>query len=628
MAALSGAYELHHLDSLHQFTEFIALESDCAALLLDLSIEKRVVIAAIDFLAQSEQPIALICWCEDPLQLKRFQQIVDRIDDYIFGESPVGIELSIRIAHAIHKCRQKFKWLHEQQLLKALLDNIPDAIYFKDTKSQFIKVNQAMAKTFAKVEPEELLGKSDFDLFAKEHAETAYKDEQKIIETGKAIIGKVEKETLPDGSVSWVTSTKLPLKGPCGEIIGTMGISRDITELKNVEETLAHETSLLKTIIEHALAGIYVKNRKGRYVVVNERHAKYLGAQCAADCIGKTLHDFFDPEESDRISTFDFEIIESGQSKENMIDQRTLPDGSCVWLLTSKVPLFNDAGQCTGLVGISQNITQQKKIELQLKSTIRTLEETRLQLIEAEKLKTVGRLAAGIAHEVKNPLSVVLLGIDYLIATRLHETSEISGILGDMKQAVNKANDVVLELLDYSSPHEMNMVPTTINDTIEHVLTLMRHNLKESRIHLVDERSAGLPDVLIDAAKIDQVFINLILNAISVMPDGGELIIRTSNKRLNKAGPNVSAAITEHFRVGDTMVIVEIIDSGTGIADENRTKVFDPFFSTKTTGEGTGLGLSVTRSIVEIHRGMITLENRKDRKGACARLLFPTSYKP
>lgn len=616
-------YSLFRIATLQQIKQ-LELQSLCAAVLLDLRIDRPLALEAIQYLIEHKGSIALLCLCKDHSQLHKFRDIMHLVDDYILAESLTNDELPTRITHAIRRCRKEHELLTEQNLLKALLDNIPDAIYFKDIKSQFTKVNIAMASSYGHSEPEKLLGKSDFDLFTKEHAQPAYDDEQRIIRTGEPLIGKIEKETLSNGDIKWVTTTKLPLKDKNGAIIGTMGISRSITDLKETQVALARETALLKTIVDHALAGIYVKDRLGRYLVINERHAKHLGAQSADACINKKLEEFFIPSEARRIQELDEIIMRSGTGKENMVDKRKSSDGGQqTWLLTSKVPLHNDEGECIGLVGISQDITKHKKIELQLKSTIHTLEETKLQLIEAEKLKTVGRLAAGIAHEVKNPLSVVLLGTEYLLSQN-NENSEIKEMLQDMREAALKANDVVFDLLDYSSPHEMSLVPKAINDTIEHVLTLMRHNLREAHIQLIDERSENLPKVLIDEAKIDQVFINLILNAIAVMPHGGELIVRTHTKRMHKTGSNVSSEMTEHFCIGDTIVIVEIIDSGTGIENSHQDKIFDPFFSTKTTGEGTGLGLSVTRSIVDMHRGMITLKNRKDTTGACAQILFPT----
>ncbi len=594
------------------------------ALLLDMRINRPCALEAIHYLAKHKKDIALICLCRNHEQLRGFRDVIHLIDDYILAESLAEGELTTRISHAIRKCRKEYELLSEQNLLSALLKNIPDAIYFKDTKSRFIKVSDAMAQFYNCSRPEKLIGKCDFDLFTKEHAQPAFDDEQIIMRTGKPIIAKIEKETLPDGRINWVTTTKLPLRNGDGEIIGTMGISRDVTALKEAQDALASESALLKTIIDHALAGIYVKNRQGRYLIVNDRHSKYLGAPSSSACIDKTLHDFFDEKEASRISGLDEQIMQSGQGMENMIDERKLEHGRTVWLLTSKVPLHDKQGQCIGLVGISQDITRQKKNEIQLKNTIQTLEETKLQLIEAEKLKTVGRLAAGIAHEVKNPLSVVLLGVDFL-KSQCSKNPEIVDVLKDMETATNKANDVVFELLDYSAPHPVSMTPMSINTTIRHVLALMRHNLREAHIHLVEEMAEDLPDVMLDPSKIDQVFINLILNAISVMQHGGQLTIRTYTKRMQDTGSNVSSTLTEHFRIGDRIVVVEIIDSGLGIAEKDQDKIFDPFYSTKTTGEGTGLGLSVTRSIVDMHRGMITLDNRKDATGARAQVFFPTA---
>lgn len=615
-------YKLQRISHLNLLKEF-DLSTICDAVLLDMRIKRSDVIEAIEYLANKKGPVALICLCRNHKQLRNYIDVFHLIDDYILAESLTEGELPTRISHAIRRCQTEFRLLSEQNLLKALLDNIPDAIYFKDRDSRFIKVNSAMAEQYGHNQPHALIGKSDFDLFTKEHAKPAYDDEQHIIQTGEPLIGKIEKETLADGQINWVTTTKLPLRNEHGEIIGTMGISRMVTELKETQEALSRESALLNTIIDHALAGIYVKDREGRYLIVNKRHATYLGAPTPDAVRNKQLFDFFPHEEASRINALDQTIMEKDQGMENMIDERRLKDGNVIWLLTSKVPFHDELGNCIGLVGISQDITQQKNIELQLKSTIQTLEETKLQLIEAEKLKTVGRLAAGIAHEVKNPLSVVLLGVDFL-KTQLADSTELQEMLEDMHQAVNKANDVVFELLDYSSPHEVSLVPSSINTAIQRVLALMRHNLREAHIELIDECSPDLPDVLIDASKIDQVFINLILNSVSVMKDGGQLTIRTYKKRMSKTGSNVSSDMTELFRIGDMIVIVEILDTGIGIKKSDEAKLFDPFYSTKSTKEGTGLGLSVTRSIVDMHRGMITLTNRDDTQGACARLLFPT----
>ena len=191
--------------------------------------------------------------------------------------------------------------------------------------------------------------------------------------------------------------------------------------------------------------------------------------------------------------------------------------------------------------------------------------------------------------------------------------------------ATDKANKVILELLDYSAPHELSMEPRNINEVIEKVLNMTRHNFTKAHVIVSQNLSDDLPLVAIDESKLDQVFINLLLNAIGAMPSGGQVDIRSYCERMTATGDNVSSKLTELFNIGDPMVIVEIADTGSGIDHTHLAKIFEPFFSTKTTGQGTGLGLSVTKSIVDMHRGLITLENIEgDATGVRVRLYFPT----
>ncbi|MGZ0657642.1 PAS domain-containing protein [Coraliomargarita sp. W4R72] len=585
--------------------------------------EREDSLEAIQYIAGLQNGVALIALCRNHEQLQRYKEIIHHLDDYILAEHLVDGELPTRITHAIRRRHKEQALLHEKTRLQSLLDNIPDAIFFKDRESRFTKVNRRMEKIYGKYH-KTIIGKTDFDLFAQEHAQAAFNDEQEIIRTGEPMVGKLEKETFKDGHFNWVNTTKVPLKDDQDRIIGTMGISRDITELKKAQDTLTQERTLLKTIIEHALAGIFVKDLAGRYLVVNQRHIKYLGANEKSEVIGKTLYDFFEKDEATRISRADDEIRQSNHGIENMIDYRHRIDGSELWLLTSKVPLRDDSGRCIGLVGISLDVTEQKLTERKLKTTIQTLEETKLQLIEAEKLKTVGRLAAGIAHEVKNPLNVVSLGAEYL-ENHIEGPEDMLQIVRDMREAVQKANHVIFELLDYSSPHKVTMEPANINEVISQVLSLMRHNFNQACIKVEEMLSDDIEPVRLDASKMEQVFINLFLNAISVMKKGGSLTVRTDTMQMKSTGHNVSSTMTELFRIGDQIVVVEVLDSGTGLSKDDQSKAFDPFYSSKATGEGTGLGLSVTRSIIEMHHGMITLNNRKDTPGACVRILLPAA---
>ncbi|MDQ8193178.1 PAS domain S-box protein [Coraliomargarita sp. SDUM461004] len=615
-------YDLLQIQSLEEL-RCLNLSKVCNVILLDMRATREHSLAIIRYVSKLQVNVALIALCHNHEQLQHYKDVIQHLDDYILAEHLVDGELPIRITHAIRRRHKEQALLQEKARLQSLLDAIPDAIFFKDRNSRFTKVNRRMETIYGQCY-ESIIGKTDFDLFAKEHAQEAFNDEQEILRTGEPLIGKLEKETFEDGHFNWVNTTKVALRDEQQSIIGTMGISRDITELKKAQDTLAQERSMLKTIIEHALAGIFVKDLAGHYLVVNRRHAKYLGAQSEVEVIGKTLYDFFEQQEAKRISSMDAQIMASEHGIENMVDYRQRTDGTELWLLTNKVPLRDDSGHCIGLVGISLDITQQKLAERKLKTTIQTLEATKLQLIEAEKLKTVGRLAAGVAHEVKNPLSVVSLGAEYL-EHQIDGPEEMLQIIRDMRAAVQKANQVIFELLDYSSPHKIDMEPANINEIILRVLGLMRHNFNEACIKVQEVLSDEIEPVRLDASKMEQVFINLFLNAISVMQKGGELTIRTNSMQVKSAGSNVSSAMTELFRIGDRVVVIEVLDTGQGLNKDALSKAFEPFYSTKATNEGTGLGLSVTRSIIEMHHGMITLQNRKEKPGACVRIVLPAA---
>jgi PAS domain S-box-containing protein len=159
----------------------------------------------------------------------------------------------------------------EQALFTDLITTIPDHIYFKDRKSRFVRINDAMAKRFGMRSPDEAVGKTDFDVFSEEHARQAYEDEQRVMSTGDPLIGHVEKETWPDGHVNWVSTTKVPLRDADGKITGLVGISRDITEHKKAEDGIHISASLLRATLESTADGILVVDAKGKVLDFNKQ---------------------------------------------------------------------------------------------------------------------------------------------------------------------------------------------------------------------------------------------------------------------------------------------------------------------------------------------------------------------
>lgn len=419
---------------------------------------------------------------------------------------------------SLKRAREMRELRDDSRLFRALLDHIPDRIYFKDSESRFLRVSASVAEAHSSGDAASLIGKSDFYFYPPAQAGETYADEKRIIETGEGIVGKVAWRQMPDGSQAWVSSTKLPLHDQRGRRIGTFGITRDLTELKQLELELGAERDRLS------------------------------GANASL---------------SDALA--------------------------------------------------------------RLRSAHEELHDVQLQLIDAAKLKSIGRLAAGVAHEVKNPLAIISMGLEFLSGK--YGADEITaGVLKELSDAVTRADGVIKGLLDFSVPRQLELQPYDLNLIIRTALRLVRGEIGRE-IHTVELELADLPMLLVDRGKVCQVFVNLFTNAFQAMAAGGTLSVRTRAEQITGVGMNIGGDRSEVFRAGDRVVIAEVADTGPGIPPEMLGRVFEPFFTTKPTGKGTGLGMSVVKSIMNLQLGTVQMRNR-DTGGAMAILTFkvPTSH--
>jgi signal transduction histidine kinase len=253
------------------------------------------------------------------------------------------------------------------------------------------------------------------------------------------------------------------------------------------------------------------------------------------------------------------------------------------------------------------------------------LRATQLQLIQSEKLDSLGRMAAGVAHEVKNPLMMILTGVK-ILSQRLADADESTRLLlQDMTDSVERADKVIGGLLNYSRDRGLDVAPADLNATIEKSLLLVKHELDKARIRVAKDLDGSLPMLQLDEFKIQQVFVNLLANAIHAIGCDGEINLRTSLESLAR-GANVGYRRTDRYAPGERVAVIRIEDSGPGISEEHLKKVFDPFFTTKPTGRGTGLGLSVSRQIVDMHGGTIEIGNR-DVGGARVTIILKLKQK-
>lgn len=398
---------------------------------------------------------------------------------------------------------------------------------------------------------------------------------------------------------------------------------------RNMPDTGPRDRELLRTLIDTLPDSIYVKDAAGRYILDNLAHMRRVGATSTGDVIGKTVFDFFPAELAERFQADDDAVLRSGAPLQNREEPIIDDDGTRRWVSTTKVPFHDDDGRIMGLVCLSRDISEEKRAKedllgalARLKDAHEELRALQMQLVDAEKMKSIGRLAAGVAHEVKNPLAIITLGVDYLSHLSFGDDTGAPEIIHEISVAVERADRIVRDLLDFSAPKPLDVTEGALNEVVEEALRLTRGMLVAKRIEVVSELAPSLPSLRIDRAKISQVLTNLLTNAADAVPaSGGRVTVRTWARQLTGVGANIAGARSAVFRAGDLIVAAEIEDNGAGISADDLDKIFDPFFTTKPTGQGTGLGLTVSKTIMDIHGGVLTLANREEG-GVRATMMF------
>ncbi|MBI4327238.1 MAG: PAS domain-containing protein, partial [Chloroflexi bacterium] len=456
------------------------------------------------------------------------------------------------------------------------------------------------------------------DSFVEIHPEDQEKVKRIFQETVATGIGRRTEYRFvsEDGSVRHVESVGSVIKDETGQTNKVVVVSRDMTEHRQAVECLRQSETLYHSLVESLPQNIFRKDLAGRFTFGNQRFCQAVRAPLE-QILGKTDFDFYPADLAAKYQEDDRTVLKTGEIFETVEENRPL-GGEKSDVHVVKIPIYNAQGQITGIQGIYWDITKQKQAEEALLKTLADLKKShedlkaaQMQLIQAAKLESVGTLAAGVAHEVKNPLQTILMGLDFLIRNCPVHEATLGMVLADMRSAVKRADMIVRGLLHFSAAHQPDAKDEDLNAVMAQSLLLARYELTKSRIVLRGDLAPDLPRVRLDKAKMEQVFINLFMNAIHAMPHGGTLTVRTRSKRLARI-EELDDRTAGNLKVGDTIVTAEVEDTGTGIPEENLAKIFDPFFTTKPTGVGTGLGLPVTKKIIELHGGTIDIKNAPD----------------
>jgi two-component system sensor histidine kinase/response regulator len=477
----------------------------------------------------------------------------------------------------------------EKFLLSILLDTVPDSIYFKDADSRFIRLSRSCARKFGLDEPRDAIGQSDADFFSPEHAKSALADERQIMETGETILAKVEQETYADREDTWCSTTKVPLKDSTGKVIGTFGISRDVSEQKRAEVELARERDLLKTIINNVPDLIYVKDRAGRFITANAALLQLLKLDSPADMIGKTDYDFSPPELACNYVTDDQNVMRSGEPLFDREESHRADDGTPIWLLTTKVPLRDSEGGVIGVVGIGHDITGRKKAEK--------------EILAAKEIADKANLAksdflANMSHEIRTPMNAIIGMTDLVLDTRLDPTQR--NFLSMVQESGEALLAVINDILDFSKIEAGKLdidthvfdLRESLGDTMK-TLGLKAHSKGLELAFRVDPEAPRY--VVGDAGRLRQIVVNLVGNAVK-FTDNGEVVVDVELL----PSPSDEVALK-----------VSVRDTGIGISEEKCLTIFKEFeqADTSTTRKfgGTGLGLAISSRLVGLMGGEIAV---------------------
>ena len=481
----------------------------------------------------------------------------------------------------------------ERSFLTILMDAMPDYIYFKDLQSRFIMTNKAHARAFGLGSPAEAVGRTDFDFNTEVSARVSFDDEQRIIETGNPVIDVVEKETWPDRPDTWVSTTKMPLRDETGKIIGTFGISRDITERRHAEERTLRLAALLESSPD-AVVGLDLK----RIVTSWNKGAELMYGYRAEEAIGKYASQFMPPEVEEEALDLRARVLR-GESVTSFETLRRRKDGTLMYVSLALSPIRNAEGEIVGTASIVRDITAQKALQA--------------QSMRAQRLESLSILAGGVAHQFNNANMVVKGYLDLLLQSP--DLSDAArGFAQEAMSGVQRAIDITERLQGLAGSKQVGGEELRMGSVVRAILPLFENRIQELAVTLNLELQDS-PLLRIDQSQLGFIVISLVTNALDAVVGQGR------------------RAVTLRTGARGKYAFLEVTDTGCGIPAENMARIFTPFFTTK--GEwapagspqsqvkGVGLSLAVCHSTVSEREGRIEVES-DPATGTLFRVLLPS----
>ncbi|MBN1831881.1 MAG: Cache 3/Cache 2 fusion domain-containing protein [Deltaproteobacteria bacterium] len=391
-------------------------------------------------------------------------------------------------------------------------------------------------------------------------------------------------------------------RGPSGEIIGFVEIVRDLTRRRHLEKELRETKEFLENIMESSVDGVVTTDLKGKVTYLN-RAMEDMVKTPREEILGKHISLYYVKgiQEARKIMA----LLREKERAENYEIEGIRRDGQKLAIWCSLFLVRDQEEQIIGTAGIFKDVTEQKRLEAELKAA-------QAHLVEASKMRALGELVAGVAHELNNPL-MASQTILHVIFKNLHDNCPNQDRLELVRKCNDRIEKIVEHLREFSRQTKPHLEPLDVNQAVRDALLITGQQLLDHNIMIVRNLTEDLPEVMGDSNQLEQVFLNLISNARDAMEtieSPKELIVHSIQ--------------TEDL--GSPSVLVSVKDTGVGIPEEDLDKVLEPFFTTKSVGKGTGLGLSLCFGIVEAHGGRLEIKSQPG-KGTEVRVLLPVIEK-
>jgi PAS domain S-box-containing protein len=352
-----------------------------------------------------------------------------------------------------------------------------------------------------------------------------------------------------------------------------LSLKSHIEELKQAEANLMDQQRLMRTVLDVIPDFVSMQDRGLKYQAVNRAFADFVGRPLH-QVVGSTDDDLFSPQQAEMRLRENMRVIQSRRRSHQEARMDTAMGSR--WFHVVRVPVFNRQQELVGVLQTARDVSE-----------IKNYQE---QLIQSQKMESMGKLAGGVAHEINTPLGIIL-GYAQLMLEDVPEDSQMHQDVQIIEKQTKVCRKIVADLLGFSRQSENRMEQMDLSHAVMEVISLVRHSFSLDNVEIQVDLTEDMPYIVGDREKLKQVWLNLLTNSRDAMPEGGAIFVQT---RL--------------CEIGDKQVIT-VVDSGTGIPVDDLDKIFDPFFSTKPVGKGTGLGLSVSFGIIKGHGGRIEVQS-------------------